>query len=42
LTALNQAAQLLGLQPSGTRDNRGIALAAWVEEWRATLQSANP
>ena len=41
LTALTQAAQLLGLQPSGTRDNRGIALAAWVEEWRATLQSAN-
>jgi glutamyl-Q tRNA(Asp) synthetase len=40
LAALNQAAQALGLQTSGTRDNRGIALAAWVEQWRATLQSA--
>jgi glutamyl-Q tRNA(Asp) synthetase len=40
LTELNQAAQALGLQVSRTRDNRGIALAAWVEEWRATLQSA--
>jgi glutamyl-Q tRNA(Asp) synthetase len=40
LHALNQAAQVLGLQPGGTRDNRGIALAAWVEQWRATLQSA--
>ena len=39
-TALNQAAQCLGLQPCGTRDNRGTALAAWVEQWRATLQSA--
>jgi glutamyl-Q tRNA(Asp) synthetase len=42
LAALDQAAQCLGLQASGTRDNRAIALAAWVEEWRATLQSANP
>ena len=40
LAALNQAAQALGLQTSGTRDNRGTALAAWVEQWRATLQSA--
>jgi glutamyl-Q tRNA(Asp) synthetase len=40
LDALNQAAQVLALQPGGTRDNRGIALAAWVEQWRATLQSA--
>ena len=39
LTALNQAARILGLQSSGTRDNRGIALASWVEQWRATLQS---
>jgi glutamyl-Q tRNA(Asp) synthetase len=42
LAGLNQAAQVLGLQPLGTRDNRGIILAAWVEEWRATLQTANP
>jgi glutamyl-Q tRNA(Asp) synthetase len=41
LTALNQAARVLGLQSFGTRDNRGIALAAWIEQWRATLQSAN-
>jgi glutamyl-Q tRNA(Asp) synthetase len=41
LSALNQAARLLGLLRSGTRDNRAIALAAWVEQWRATLQSAN-
>ena len=41
LSALNRAAKVLGLQPSGTRDNRGIALAAWIEQWRATLQSAN-
>jgi glutamyl-Q tRNA(Asp) synthetase len=41
MIALNQAARMLGLQRSGTRDNRGIALAAWVEPWRATLQSAN-
>jgi glutamyl-Q tRNA(Asp) synthetase len=41
LAALNQAAQMLGLPSSGTRDNRDIALAAWVEQWRATLQSAN-
>jgi glutamyl-Q tRNA(Asp) synthetase len=40
LRALNQAAQVLGLRCSGTRDNRGTALAAWVEEWRATLQPA--
>jgi glutamyl-Q tRNA(Asp) synthetase len=38
--ALKQAAQVLGLQVCGTRDNRGIALAAWVEQWRATLPSA--
>lgn len=37
LSALNQAAQVLGLQPSGTRDNRATALAAWVEQWRAML-----
>ncbi len=41
LAALNQAAQMLGLRSCGTRDNRGIALAAWVTQWRATLQSAN-
>ena len=40
LDALNRAARGLGLPTSGTRDNRGIALAAWVEQWRATLQSA--
>ena len=38
--SLNQAAQCLGLQACGTRDNRARALAAWVEQWRATLQSA--
>jgi glutamyl-Q tRNA(Asp) synthetase len=42
LAALNQAAQALGLPTSGTRDNRGTALAAWIEQWRATLQPANP
>ena len=36
LAALNQAATVLGLQPCGTRDNRASALAAWVEQWRAT------
>jgi glutamyl-Q tRNA(Asp) synthetase len=41
LRALNRAAQCLGLQACGTRDNRATALAAWVEQWRATLQSAN-
>jgi len=41
LAALNRAAQLLGLQSCGTRDNRGTALAAWIEQWRAKLQSAN-
>jgi glutamyl-Q tRNA(Asp) synthetase len=38
LAALNGAAQVLGLQPCGTRDNRGTALAAWIAQWRATLQ----
>ena len=42
LAALNRAAQVLGLQPCGTRDNRDTALAAWIEQWRATLQPANP
>jgi glutamyl-Q tRNA(Asp) synthetase len=42
LAALNQAARVLGLQPRGTGDNRGTALAAWIEEWRATLQPQNP
>ena len=42
LAALSLAAQRLGLQGAGTRDNRGIALAAWVEEWRATLQTQKP
>ena len=42
LAALNAAAQVLGLQGCGTRDNRGIALAAWVAQWRATLPSATP
>jgi glutamyl-Q tRNA(Asp) synthetase len=37
LAALDQAATVLGLRPCGTRDNRGIALAAWVEQWRASL-----
>ncbi len=40
LAALNQAAQRLGLRDCGTRDNRGVALAAWIEQWRATLPSA--
>jgi glutamyl-Q tRNA(Asp) synthetase len=35
LAALNQAARVLGLHTEGTRDNRGIALAAWIAEWRA-------
>lgn len=35
MAALNAAAQQLGLGISGTRDNTGIALAAWVEQWRA-------
>ena len=39
LAALNQAAQVLGLLCQGTRDNSGTALAAWVEQWRATLLS---
>jgi glutamyl-Q tRNA(Asp) synthetase len=42
LTALNRATRVLGLQPCGTRDNRDTALAAWIEQWRATLQAANP
>jgi glutamyl-Q tRNA(Asp) synthetase len=42
LAALNQAAKVLGLQRSGTRDNRGTALAAWIEQWRSTLQPQNP
>lgn len=41
LAALNQAASVLGLLPCGTRDNTGIALAAWVEQWRATLPDKN-
>ena len=40
LAALNEAAQALGLRPCGTRDNRGTALAAWVDQWQATLQPA--
>ena len=39
-SALNRAALCLGLQACGTRDNRATALAAWVEQWRAKLQSA--
>ena len=39
LAALQQAASVLGLASAGNRDNRGIALAAWVEAWRATLQT---
>jgi glutamyl-Q tRNA(Asp) synthetase len=35
LAALNQAARCLGMHPCGTRDNRGMALAAWVAQWRA-------
>ena len=35
LAALNQAAQMLGLRSGGTHENRGIALAAWVAQWRA-------
>jgi glutamyl-Q tRNA(Asp) synthetase len=42
LAALIQAAKVLGLRPPGTRDNSAHALAAWVEEWRATLQPAHP
>ncbi len=41
LAALTQAAMRLGLQRTGTRDNKGIALAAWVDEWRAALQTQN-
>lgn len=41
LAALNLAAKRLGLADGGTRDNRGIALAAWVEQWRAALQPHN-
>jgi len=37
LDALNLAASCLGLRPAGTRDNRGMALAAWLAQWRATL-----
>lgn len=40
LVCLNRAAQALGLQPCGTRDNRGNALAAWIEQWRVKLQIA--
>jgi glutamyl-Q tRNA(Asp) synthetase len=39
--ALNRAATRLGLQGAGTRDNRGMALAAWVDQWRATLLPQN-
>jgi glutamyl-Q tRNA(Asp) synthetase len=35
LAALDQAAESLGLHPRGNRDNRGMALAAWVAHWRA-------
>jgi glutamyl-Q tRNA(Asp) synthetase len=35
MDALSRAAIALGLLPCGTRDNRAIALAAWVEQWRA-------
>jgi glutamyl-Q tRNA(Asp) synthetase len=41
LAALNLAAIRLGLLPSGTRDNRGMALAAWVDQWRAKLPTPN-
>jgi glutamyl-Q tRNA(Asp) synthetase len=41
MAALNLAATRLGLQASGTRDNRGLALAAWVEQWRAPLPHLN-
>ena len=41
LKALNLAAQALGLDTHRTRDNRGTALAAWVEQWRATLHNPN-
>jgi glutamyl-Q tRNA(Asp) synthetase len=39
LAALNQAATALGLRTCGTRDNRGMALAAWLDQWRANLQT---
>jgi glutamyl-Q tRNA(Asp) synthetase len=41
LAALTLAATRLGLAAGGTRDNRAMALAAWVEQWRATLPSHN-
>jgi glutamyl-Q tRNA(Asp) synthetase len=41
LAALALAAKRLGLSDAGTRDNRGIALAAWVDQWRTTLQTHN-
>ncbi len=41
LAALTLAATRLGLAAGGTRDNRGMALAAWLEQWRATLHSEN-
>ena len=37
--ALNQAAQVLGLAPCGTRDNTAMALAAWVVQWRMALHT---
>jgi glutamyl-Q tRNA(Asp) synthetase len=41
LAALNLAATRLGLPGCGTRDNRGLALAAWVDQWRASLPLQN-
>jgi glutamyl-Q tRNA(Asp) synthetase len=38
LTALNQAAQLLGLQPCQAGALTHIALAAWVNQWRSALR----
>ena len=41
LAALTLAATRLGLTGGGTRDNRAMALAAWLEQWRATLLPEN-
>jgi glutamyl-Q tRNA(Asp) synthetase len=37
LSALNQAARCLGLQPHDASDTEPTALAAWVSQWRASL-----
>ena len=39
--ALNQAARALGLDAGRTRDNSGLALAAWIAQWRDRLPAAH-